>query len=942
QRFLDINQVRLQHTRASLSTRQQVILDILPLLFHVNHPLLPGFSSRECPYKLANYEPDEEALFAAQRYSKTFKYREEPRHSPEITGIFLMGSTGTIAHSEQSDMDVWLCHEDDLDAAALTCLQTKAESISAWADELGLELHFFLMNDTAFRNRAQDSRVDSESSGSAQHFLLLDEFYRTSLYLCGKYPLWWLIPPDLEQDYATWADRLITQRFIKGEEYLDFGGLSSIPKEELVGAGLWQLYKGIDSPYKSVLKLLLNEVYAQELPEKYPLSLEFKAKMYAGVNDTVDVDPYIMIYRRLEQYLGARSEKNRLTLVRKSFYLKIGEKLTHGRRERNVSWRRVAMQALVNDWGWQNKELTYLDKRQDWRVSQVLVERKSVVSELTHCYRFISQYARQNRLKAAINVEDMNLLGRKLYAAFQRKAGKLEFINPNIAPDITEESLGFHHASSQSWSADAKGWLLYKALENAADAAYFSALKRSTSLVELITWSHYNGLLGRSTRLGLLPGTSKVTLFELRSIIESLQQHIQVPFSAVAQARYKEQPYAMQIVLFINVGMDPLERYTAMGVHKLSSRNDSLGYSSVRDNLVLTLDQVTRNSWNEVLVNRYELGDTLIQCLKNYLAQLMSRSEGQPMPELSVKCFCQSRATAIARRVEELFVDVAEAFFGATGTLNTRYIIELDRRFFAIQFFDQQPRFTGFESIQDLLAYLSQPQREYTRLKLDRYALTDYKKIRAVCAQCEPDTVQVFFYPQHEDADVYILDEKGSLFAYNTPFYDIYSLLIPLQRFLLSIQDRRQMRQDINEVWMDSEIVMNELVFDPLSNSIVPSMVAVEDRADAGNYFEVQAIGNHELNGELEFDIFCDQQEFTTMEYGDRLIPAVAHFILSRRHKGERYPCYITDLGLPHDLDQHDYQSTLQTVQYLFYKQALESALNEQIRYHPSQDNGVS
>src|SRR3990167_11003910 len=39
-RFLKLNQGRLQRAMQALSTRQQLVLKLLPLLFHVNHPLL--------------------------------------------------------------------------------------------------------------------------------------------------------------------------------------------------------------------------------------------------------------------------------------------------------------------------------------------------------------------------------------------------------------------------------------------------------------------------------------------------------------------------------------------------------------------------------------------------------------------------------------------------------------------------------------------------------------------------------------------------------------------------------------------------------------------------------------------------------------------------------------------------------------------------------------
>ena len=95
-------------------------------------------------------------------------------------------------------------------------------------------------------------------------------------------PLWWLIPSHIEHQYDTWTDWLISNRFINKEEFIDFGSIARIPKGEFVGAGMWQLYKAIDAPYKSVLKLQLTELYAAELPTKFNLSLEFKQQVYRG------------------------------------------------------------------------------------------------------------------------------------------------------------------------------------------------------------------------------------------------------------------------------------------------------------------------------------------------------------------------------------------------------------------------------------------------------------------------------------------------------------------------------------------------------------------------------------------------------------------------------------------------------------------------------------
>ncbi|MDO8697901.1 MAG: adenylate cyclase, partial [Pseudomonas sp.] len=109
-RFMQVNSGRLARAMQALSTRQQLVLKLLPLLFHVNHPLLPGYVSSATPAGLCGYEPDDELLSEAQRLTRSFVYKPY-RGKPQLPlqGLFLMGSLGTLAQAEQSDMDLWVC-----------------------------------------------------------------------------------------------------------------------------------------------------------------------------------------------------------------------------------------------------------------------------------------------------------------------------------------------------------------------------------------------------------------------------------------------------------------------------------------------------------------------------------------------------------------------------------------------------------------------------------------------------------------------------------------------------------------------------------------------------------------------------------------------------------------------------------------------------------------
>ena len=64
----------------------------------------------------------------------------------------------------------------------------------------GAEAHLFLIEPRQFVTGERDSRLSSDDCGTTQHYLLLDEFYRTALWLAA------VRPPQREEE-SVWFDR---------------------------------------------------------------------------------------------------------------------------------------------------------------------------------------------------------------------------------------------------------------------------------------------------------------------------------------------------------------------------------------------------------------------------------------------------------------------------------------------------------------------------------------------------------------------------------------------------------------------------------------------------------------------------------------------------------------------------------------------------------------
>ena len=108
------------------------------------------------------------------------------------------------------------------------------------------------------------------------------------------------------------------------------------------------------------------------------LGAVYKRAVYQDQLDIDELDPYVMIYRKLERYLLQRNEIKRLELVRRCFYFKVGKSLSRPSQQRPPSWQRGLMQKLVFEWGWTKEHLYNLDTHLNWKTPRVIEERKEV------------------------------------------------------------------------------------------------------------------------------------------------------------------------------------------------------------------------------------------------------------------------------------------------------------------------------------------------------------------------------------------------------------------------------------------------------------------------------------------------------------------------------------------------------------------------------------
>lgn len=919
-RFLKVNNGRLQTIQDSLKTRQMIFLDILPLLFHYNDPQLPGYLNDTCPIGIYDYTPSKKSAEAAKSLVKTYNDRRNPLRQYNIYALYLIGSAGTIAYTDRSDLDIWVCHRSDLTEEQVLSLQAKCDKLTQWANTLELEANFFVLTPESIREGHIET-MSEESSGTAQHLLLIEEFYRSGLLLSGRIPAWWLVPPDMENQYYQHLEMLLSKKIISEHDIIDFGDVQSISAAEFYGAALWQLNKAISSPYKSILKLLLMESYASEYPNTELLCTRLKREIYDGETNINKLDSYVLMINKLDEYLGKQdSSQERLQLARRCFYFKVHEWLTESRNNTKSRTYDI-MTELTSKWNWTHDDLLLLDLRETWKINKVLDERSVLVAELTRSYRLLTDMARQHTHETNINQEDLNILGRRLYTTFERKAGKVDLINPGISVDLSEPKLFFVSVQIN----DIPTWLLYRQDYKEAQAKQIAPIKRTQNLIELVAWCHFNRLIGRKTVVSLQNFLKGISSQDLLKLIDTFNDHF--PEGKVTKSSVKQlsgPAYIASSAIFINIGYDPLQSHTQRGLHLTSNRSDALSFGGRWQNLIKTCSSIVITSWGEVLTSQYDGDYCVLDCITDQMSWTPISSKHTPGITKAYS-FASSYSDTISRRISNLFEDLILFFYKNKWGKFARYILRVGRNYTLVQVENDVPRYQVLSNDASLINALGLPQKHFSPYLFDRHT-NDSDVLKLIQRFNKQNAIQLFYFDNKGSADIYVLDEHGSLHNQTIDYFDLPTMLGHYKHFFEAAIKRHNMQLSTELSPENTLTIEFHPILKTINGSLHVDIKKNPEISNKHNYFNIQVIGDiFNLKNE-SFYLYCNSHEFSNLEFGNNVLNEAVAYILSKRQKGQRYPIYITDI----DISQanHTSDAPLQTVQLLAYKKSIEEKLN--------------
>lgn len=753
QRTSHINQIFQQ-----LSPENSQLAYLLPLLINENIPGLPGFSEHFSGATIADFQLSTHAQQLAKALFNV-EVTTATQDKPTLyRGLYTIGSLGSLGQSIKSDWDVWLCIKDDIAPEIRDKIQQKCQLIEAWANQIGVELHLFLVTENQFEQGVK-SGFDKESSGSAQHWLLLDEFYRSAITLAGQ-PIQWHLTPENQHLNA-----------------IDLGQPSHIPAQEYFGAMMWQLYKGIDSPEKSLLKALLLESYFSDFPNTQLLSVQWQKLMLNGQF----TDHYFLLLQRISAHLSRLNDHKRLKLVRECFYLKCAPALSYIKQGTVLNYQQRQLKELVEQWQFSSEQIRHLDRQARWSPVDSQQHHQALVAALLESYRLMKDLAKYHHVDEAMYPQELTILSRKLYSAYQGSSTKISRLTSLKSVKHTNNNFYLRRGIDDN---KRRIWLL---LSQPPVFGKDYIIHKDTHIIKLLTWAAMNQLISPTTQIKLPSDNAKY-----KHKVNRALHHLTEQFTGEAQATKNalvQSSQIEQVSIIINMLDDAtidFEGQTQM-MDWLMSNVFSIGRE--KRSLISSIDLVYRNSWNEHHAMVFN-GNTAILELLSHLFTLIRSSNDTP--EISILSVAKNHQILLRDHVSFLLDECFEILKKSSKEGIQVKSIVVAGKLYGLFFHRENVEYKAISNAVELYQTLSKNALTQVPSKQP----TTSKVKRLIYEHASMGYVQFFLEQRKQGIKVYILDENNHLSSYWQDEHNELELLREIYRFYTFTKEQKNKSQE--------------------------------------------------------------------------------------------------------------------------------------------------
>ena len=800
QSFLTFNRKKFERFQAFLASPDaKKVINAVPFLLSLNNPKLPGYIDGDVLIGIANYMPDTETI----KFIETKFHVTNLAIIPEnnfIEMLAVMGSLGTIAYTKKSDCDYWCCvQKQNATKEQLENLQKKIDAIQNWVmKEADIEIHLFL-NDIDSLKKNIYAEDDDEAFGSTIGATLKDEFYRSSIIIAGKTPFWWVAPHVENEEYEALYNQLPED--IKQSHYINLGNMFAIPKEDFIGAALFQLIKSLGNPFKSILKIGVLEKYLFGPPIPHLLCHKIKENIHKGEFYDEILDSYILMFEEVyEYYNAALKDKDILQILPQNLYLKISPQLSKYEALRNVKsipYKVRVMLKYAQRWKWSKEKIKDLDNFDNWDYAKIMVFWNSVKKFMVLSYQKIANELPNLNLQQRISETDYTLLSHKIKANFIPDENAIDIYV--TFKDVPHEAILY--IEPVSLGTKSNEWRVYK--RNIASPGQITTLKTKGDIVKLSAWIALNHIFDPVfSRIQVQSGYTKID----QSVIQNLLIDILNLFGK--NRTYSKNDFFLRPAFTVKTML-------------------ILNFNDKDSDSINSIYYLYKNSWEQTYIYHYNDPKALTEIIKTILTDALKLK--LPYNE----CCAISAPNPFKKNyklIDRFFREAYAAIVNDSQEISARFIGTLENDLFCITREKADVNVLKIPNILALLSYMSISHR--SRIK---YSFLDEEPqlafLKEIMKRWHRNMVSIIYENKEQYTFIYVLNEGGNIFNYIVKKELMEIAIANLCRFLI---------ETIQNVNRDSLILnlRNELELIRLSKNEDGKFIFSNDTALLRNAFE--------------------------------------------------------------------------------------------------------
>jgi adenylate cyclase class 1 len=916
QNYTAYNTDKLNKILKLLPLKKREVFKLIPILLCCNDKSLPGYIySRKPMQGMAKFTLSSEGKRLILKYFKRSNLKAPDSSSPAIELFALIGSIGSVAQTELSDFDFWVCTNfDNFNQEQISLFKTKLDLIEKWARKVGdLEVHFFLMDIKKVHSN-DFGESGRESSGTALCKLLKEEFYRTATYINGKLPYWCIIPADDDDDaYEEDVDFLQNHNDFSSKNYLDIGNVYRISKNEFFGAALWEIVKGWRFPFKSILKMALLEKYLSSDLTSDLLCNNLKRNVLKKPHDLRN-DPYILLFDSILSFYKTGGNVKDLEMIKTCFYIKThlkGSEIINAESPNDIKDGRTkqyfnVLKDYLKEFNWDMETNKHLEAFNEWTVKDTNNFLSKIDNSMLHMYRRIMKIVKLGE-NFVISETDLTIIGRKIHSIFRKAPHKIPFI-ASVHASKNIGSIVLHQEQKKKWYLYFGTKRVLNPLLTMKDIVY-----SAEDIFEILGWVALNEYYKSNLYLFVKSVYSNYSTNELKVILNNLQsKFFPLDISSIPSNELLEKENVKKLYIIPNFSEEISSSINNLHVFYLSS-------------------------WGEFFYKKFEGMEPTVSFCNNMIAnipfkyKLFKNDTDVYLPKKVVGVH-----TSANKKLQNMLFQMSEALHhNKDEDVFSRFITIIDEKISVFYLKDGLVKISYFKHLYSLYKLFELPTYKKKVLTIvDNLHNIGHLKIMSDLAKY--GQVNIMLTPKKNNkTEVIIIDEVGNINYYGT----IENNELPYSLSHFKVFAGNALKRTINKdsaspFYKASDIPIKFYKLSSEGNKFYTldctKVVNQNIKNLSLNPIQLKVTRGINKKGEDGYIVSLCNETIDDSEYPD-ILGELRNRIKDLRGSRKSYEVFITELSLDKSFKEKFCPTFSSLSHFLIYKKILESKLSMQV-----------